>query len=214
MPAYRSPAEAEIRDPVVARLRDLMPGCRIIHEINASGMGSNRIDVLAVSASAITAVEVKSRKDTLERLPDQIMAMRQCAGDVVAALDVKFFDVSDFRGGKWAVPDWRAVAGAKVWGFGFTEALSDECDMDKHVLRQRHVKPIIGLPAGAIRLLWRDELREIVSRLQLVKASSGLDMAQLAALIRWHLTGADQAKEICAALRARRCVEADPEITP
>jgi hypothetical protein len=44
---------------VVGHLRQLRPGCRIIHEINASSFG-NRIDVLAVGESDLIAVEIKS----------------------------------------------------------------------------------------------------------------------------------------------------------
>ena len=56
MPAYRSSAEGEIRVAVVERLREMMPGCRIIHEINAASFG-NRIDVLAVGEKSLAAVE-------------------------------------------------------------------------------------------------------------------------------------------------------------
>ncbi|WP_278118673.1 hypothetical protein [Mesorhizobium sp. WSM4887] len=72
MPAYRSSAEAEIRDAAVARLRQRRPNARIIHEINVSSNGPNRIDVLAVDRAEIIACEVKSAKDKLDRLPAQL----------------------------------------------------------------------------------------------------------------------------------------------
>ncbi len=90
MPAYRSSAEAEIRDAVVARIRKQRPGARIIHEINVSTYGPNRIDVLAVDRAEIIAVEIKSAKDKLDRLPAQIAAMRGAAHRVVAAIHEKF----------------------------------------------------------------------------------------------------------------------------
>lgn len=40
----RSSDEQEIRDFVVAKLRQLMPSARIVHELNVSGQGSNRLD--------------------------------------------------------------------------------------------------------------------------------------------------------------------------
>lgn len=71
MPAYRSEAEREVREAVVARLRLIRPDARIINEINASAFG-NRIDVMAVSRTEIISVEIKSKKDKLSRLPKQI----------------------------------------------------------------------------------------------------------------------------------------------
>ena len=38
MPAYRSSAEAEVRDAVVARLREIRPDARIMHEINCGAI--------------------------------------------------------------------------------------------------------------------------------------------------------------------------------
>src|SRR6056297_3623333 len=89
MPAARSEAEAEIRDAVVAKLRRTRPDARIIHEINMAG-GTNRADVMAVSPAEIITVEIKSEKDKLDRLPDQIATMRKCSHITVAALHRKF----------------------------------------------------------------------------------------------------------------------------
>ena len=84
MPAYRSSAEADVREAAVARLRVLRPGARIIHEI--SNGGSNRIDVLAVSADEIIAVEVKSEKDSLDLLPGQLAGMIRVAHTSIAVV--------------------------------------------------------------------------------------------------------------------------------
>lgn len=212
MPAYRSPAEAEIREPVVARLRALLPGARIIHEIQNACQGPNRIDVLAVTQDRIAAVEIKSSRDTLDRLPDQIEAMRGCAHHVIAALHAKFFEVSDYNGG-WATPDWSVTRGAVAWGFGFDAALSADCCAVAHRLDERWTKKRLSCPpTGAINMLWRDELRSIVSRRSLHRATSKLTIPELIDVLRWHLTGAEITAEVCAALRARKCVEADPEI--
>ena len=102
MPAYRSEAEAEIRVPVVARLRELMPGARIIHEIQSACQGPTRIDVLAVTRDRIAAVEVKSAKDKIDRLATQMTHMRGCAHYPIAALHRKFFEVKETpHAGTW-----------------------------------------------------------------------------------------------------------------
>lgn len=89
MPAYRSEAEAEVRGAVVDYLRQIRPQHRIIHEINASGQGSNRIDVLSVGEAEIIAVEVKSAKDKLDRLEDQMKAMQGVSHCAIAAIHEK-----------------------------------------------------------------------------------------------------------------------------
>lgn len=90
MPAYRSPAEGEVRDAVVARLRACRPNARIIHEINCSNNGPNRIDLIAVDRAEIIAVEVKSAKDNLDRLDAQVESMRKMAHHAIAAVHEKF----------------------------------------------------------------------------------------------------------------------------
>lgn len=90
MPAYRSDAEAEVRDAVVSRLRAIRPVARITHEVNCAVWGPNRIDVVAVSLSEIISIEVKSARDKLTRLPAQSESMRGMSHHVIAALHEKF----------------------------------------------------------------------------------------------------------------------------
>lgn len=213
MPAYRSDAEAQIREPAVEALRQLLPGCRVIHEIQCACHGPNRIDVLAVTEDRIAALEVKSQKDKIDRLPAQILSMRRCAHHTIAALHAKFFEVHQHNGATWAVPDWEATRGAVVWGFGFEGAtFHPDCPAARRELRDKWDKPLLCPPRGAIDMLWRDELREIVSRLRLRTSTSRLNMDELRDAITWNLTGAEVTREVCAALRERKCPEADPEI--
>ena len=88
MPAYRSDAEGEIRDAVVQKLRMIRPNARIMHEINILN-GVNRVDVMAVDVAEIISVEIKSEKDKLARLADQMAAMRRVLQVAVAAADRK-----------------------------------------------------------------------------------------------------------------------------
>ena len=211
MPAYRSEAEAEIREPVVARLRQLMPGARIIHEIQSACQGPTRIDVLAVTADRIAAVEIKSARDKLSRLPAQLEAMRRCAHHPIVALHGKFFEVMDTpSGGTWVNAPKEARHGV-IWGFDIPQARGAE-HYRCHELHDRWAKWKACPPQGAISMLWREELRAIVSRRGLSSRTSRLTMPELIDILRWHLTGAEVTHEVCAALRERRCVEADPEI--
>ena len=154
MPAYRSPAEAEIRDPVVARLRELMPAARIIHEIQSACQGPTRIDVLAVTPDRIAAVEIKSSRDKLDRLPAQLEAMQRCAHHPIVALHAKHFEVTETPwAGTW-VSAPKASGYGVVWGFDLPQAHGAE-QYRRHEIHDRFAKWRACPPAGAVNMLWR-----------------------------------------------------------
>ena len=220
MPAYRSEAEGEIREAVVAYLREHRPSARIMHEVNASSFG-NRIDVLAVSEAEIIAVEIKSAKDKLDRLPDQLAAMRRCSHHVIAALHEKFLvprkcgaHAAHFeKDGEFFLGEVPQPVGIRE---GWVYPIRPRCLKPNWFddLQRWHLpSPAIQqpLPSGALDMLWANELRAMASRFG-VSATRRATMAHLTAALRWQLSGRDLTRGICAALRARPCVEADPAI--
>lgn len=209
MPAYRSTEEAEVRDAVVARLRALRPGARIIHEINVAGTGSNRIDVLAVDRAEIIAVEVKSVKDKLDRLPDQIKAMRGVAHHVVSAIHEKHLVKQP---DEWTRAD--VVGIPERVSKGSTEWIYPEVARPGHWgwrWQDLRPAPMTALPATAIEMLWHEELLALCERLCLAMPKRATRGHMITGL-RWGATGAQITKGICDALRARRCTEADQPI--
>lgn len=84
MPAHRSGDEQELRAAVADRLRELRPSARILHEINVAG-GTVRVDITAASPEEIITAEIKSKRDKLDRLPEQLKRMRACAHLAIAA---------------------------------------------------------------------------------------------------------------------------------
>lgn len=205
MPAYRSSAEAEVRDAVVARLRLIRPGARIMHEVNACGFG-NRIDVLAVDRAEIIAVEVKSEKDKIDRLPDQLKAMRGVAHVTIAALHEKFLNPWEHGSNVWQAP--REARGATVWAFPET---AERRGFGVARWEEPRPQPTVPLPGDAIHMLWAAELRQLCAALG-VPAKARDTMPFMVNALRWRATGEHITKGICAALRARRCIEADPAI--
>lgn len=191
MPAYRSSAEAEVRDAVVARLRAIRPEARIMHEVNASSFG-NRIDVLAVSRAEIIAVEIKSERDKLDRLPDQVKAMKGCAHHVVAAVHEKFGLAAVKEATGWRAHHWFYPAEIEFW-------------------TEPRTAITLPLPSGAIDMLWREELLAMCGQFG-VCVPKRPTMGQMIPALRWQLTGRDLTLGICAALRARNCIEADEAI--
>lgn len=209
MPAHRSEAEAEIRECVVAKLRRSRPDGRIIHEINIGG-GKNRVDVMCVSPAEIITAEIKSEKDKLDRLADQIATMRNCSHITIAALHRKFMpeidttfeprlDCIPYGTLTWWHPSARDMAEAHHPAFRWR-------DPD---LRDSLGKP---LPHDALDLLWRAELLDLCAELS-VSTDRKANMVRLKTALRWQATGGDLTKGICRALRRREpCAEADPPL--
>lgn len=205
MPAYRSSAEADIREPVVAKLRALIPGCRIIHEINAASYG-NRIDVLAVGDDTLAAVEIKSAKDKIDRLPAQIAAMANVSNLVFAALHEKF--LYTMHGGFYPPSE---ANGAIVWAWPVADRKGHvHCGTDWQD-RDRWKKPLQCLPIGALSMLWREEVQQVCRGFG-IKAAGQLTMEQARDHIMWRMTGAEITRMICAMLRQRECVEGDQPV--
>lgn len=210
MPAYRSASETEIRDAVVAHLRQTRPGFRIMHEINAAGQGTNRIDVMAVGRSEIVAVEIKSEKDKIDRLPAQIEAMRGMAHHVIAALHEKFLVSPAYRNAPINLygkpPEARGATEVWVWPIK-----GGKRDRDWGCETWLDPKPAVqlALPLSALDILWHAELIEVCAKLR-VSLPRSATRGQMMAALRWGTTGGDLTKAICAGLRQRACIEADP----
>lgn len=210
MPAHRSDAEAEIREAVVAHLRRHRPKTRIIHEINAAN-GVNRIDVMAVGPAEIIAVEIKSERDKLDRLPSQIETMQRCSHITVAALHRKF--MPDIETGlSRARPDcvpW----GVDVWWHPSAQDMA-EAHHPAFEWRSPSISDSLNipLPPDAIHLLHRDELLDVAHDIGLPTGKRP-NMVALIRAIQWGATGRQISMGICRALRARTlCAEADPAI--
>lgn len=210
MPAYRSSAEAEVRDAVVACLRQIRPEARIMHEVNCSLYGPNRIDVIAVSRAEIISVEVKSAKDKIDRLPAQIASMKTMSHHVIVALHEKHcveaetnqWSAHYSRDGKF----WRKTAppqanGSTLWMFPMPE--TDPW----RPLEQKPMRANIG----ALDMLWADEMR-LFCRLNGIACKNSSTREGLYPQIKWRCTGEQITKGVCAILRQRVCPEADAPI--
>ena len=194
MPAYRSEAEAEVRNAVIERLRSIRPHARIIHEINDGG--SNRFDLMAVSPEEIISCEIKSSKDTLDLLPAQMTAMLAMSHHVIVAIHEKHRDeydkLANWRPRLWVYPevkdDWRLA-----W-------------------RSPHETTQTAAPIRALRAVWKDELLQICAAHR-ISANSRSRCEDMRRDLVWHLSGKELTRAICAAFRQRDCIEADPPDT-
>lgn len=191
MPAYRSEAEGDVRNAVIAKLRLYRPEARIIHEIS-NGM-SNRFDLVAVSPAELIAVEIKSEKDTLDLLAAQIKGMKAVAHHVIVAYHRKHKPKGDaiYADAYWRYPEEPETK--DEWGWQWREP--------RHTIQKT-------LPEAALGMVWKDELLTIC-RNHNIKALTSYTCETLRTAIMWGLTGSERTKAICAALRTRNCCEAD-----
>lgn len=88
MPRKVSDDEEVMRVAVEAWMKARWPAARIIHELNIAG-GSVRLDLASVGDEELRLVEIKSRKDVLDRLPNQIKRAKECCQEVWVCIDDK-----------------------------------------------------------------------------------------------------------------------------
>ena len=85
----RSNEEGVMREIVAARLRELWPTARIIHEPSLR-YSSNRLDMAAVTETEINAVEIKSSRDVPDRLEAQLRGFAPICSRIIVALAPKW----------------------------------------------------------------------------------------------------------------------------
>jgi hypothetical protein len=205
-----SAEERAIRDAVVPVLRANIPGARIVHELNVDH-GQCRVDLAAIGTERVTFVEIKSGKDTLNRLPRQIEFFERACHEFIVVLDTKFFGPRYeerlkpllYGGGRvwWRWP--RPGPDAPQWGPDSRGRWS----MPRGGLRQ-------GVEPHAMRLLellWRDELYAecVRHRISVNSRSSRWPMIRDMALL---MTGREISKAVCRQLRLRPMAEGDPPV--
>ena len=74
-----SEAEIRLRIKAEALLRVVFPSARIVHEFDLRGV---RLDLAAITDETIVLVEIKSERDTLDRLANQVKSALSIGGEV------------------------------------------------------------------------------------------------------------------------------------
>jgi hypothetical protein len=223
----RSAAEQEVRDAVVARLRKLRPGARICHEVNSAVYGPNRFDVVAIDKAEIIAVEIKSEKDKLDRAPKQIEAMSQCAHHIIVAMhechlvevetnkDAAEYGKLDgkhyLRNLPEVIDKYRCLSAFRALTWVYPERERRAYDWDCGLWKPPAEYHETALPAGALDMLWRDELAALCDSLRISRGKRAT-MDQMIRALRWHANGKELTLGICRALRNRPFAEADDPI--
>ncbi|HEU5019673.1 MAG TPA: hypothetical protein VFT69_17075 [Pseudolabrys sp.] len=197
---FISSAEREIRDAVVRRSRELWPDARIIHELNVEH-GQVRADLAAVTPSLLILFEIKSERDKLHRLSNQLRHFGPVSHHLIVAAHEKWCSGSKLPNGD-VDPIIRFAGHGELWRYPESTSLRWHAPY-------RHVVP---WPHRMLRLLWTDELRSVAAAQGVAKVSrrSGFDLCDLLART---MPGAAVEQAVCAMLRKRQFAEADPPVT-
>ena len=206
-----SSSEREIRDYAANRLRQMLPAARIVHELVVGGC---RADLAAIEAERITLVEIKSERDTLKRLPEQVRQFARASHCVVVVAHEKWFDRTPYNNGlPRFVPsdEFRdACSGetAEVWGY---PEIAERPNYGRWCLMPWAYGRAQPHAARLLELCWRAELLEEAFAHR-IAASSRATMPWLIREMAWNMTGKEIARAVCRRLRRRSFPEADAPI--
>jgi hypothetical protein len=89
-----SEAEQRIRAKAETLLRQVQPEGRIIHELEIGGV---RLDLASISPERMILVEIKSERDKLDRLKNQIRWARRLGGEVWVCFAPKWREAIKLR---------------------------------------------------------------------------------------------------------------------
>lgn len=185
-----SEAERHLRSMAVDRLRVLMPTARIVHELNVE-VGTCRVDIAAVAPDQLVLVEIKSRKDKLDRLGKQCAIFAPACHRLVVCYASERWDVSTI----YQASDYTA----EVWPQDRPEWWS---------LRGTFKPPNTS---AMLNLLWREELYAEAVRHNLQPAKRASRSPLMTTM--WEcLTGREIVAAVCRQLRARHFAVADPAV--
>lgn len=201
-------AEEAIRSDLEDWLHQHMPAARVIHELVVGGC---RADVAAVERDRITLFEIKSERDTLDRLDEQIRQFSRASHSCVIVAAREWFDeVTCVNRAPGLVWSHGIYAGVDVWCHPSPKEFPLYSWRDLTNAWGRHRWPPQTM--YLLDLLWRDELcaEADLHRLSHGKRATKSDLMRS----MWDLmTGREITAAVCRRLRARTFPRADVPIS-
>lgn len=137
------------------------PSTLIIDEFTVC-KGLSRADIAVINGK-IHCYEIKSERDTLERLPTQIIYYNKVFDKVTIVVDEKYLDkVSQI------VPEW--------WGIYYVIKKNNELSIKRKRVSKNNKEIIIE---DLLQLLWKDELIELLRIYGITKGVKGKNIRAL-----------------------------------
>jgi hypothetical protein len=207
MTTNRSGEELAMRALIVPELRKRYPSARIIHELPLR-YSSNRIDLAAVTETEIISVEIKSSRDSLDRLEGQLRAFQPISARIITALAPKWnvklpgIRTEHPSGGIGYQQQYtptqeiiRRIGGVEVWTVDADAGAITEMDGDYY----RNRKPWL---AQMLDVLHVAELVAIAERYNVAVSKRPVHITLVSDLVDL-LQGREVVRAVCRALRAR-----------
>lgn len=208
-PVNRSSEELRMRELIAPVLRAHWPEARIIHELPLR-YSERRIDMAAVTPSDIFAVEIKSSRDVLDRLEQQLRRFAPICSAIFVALapchreDGDKFAAAPRRKPRTEKP--RASEIVREANRGYDRIETWTVDAEAWLVDRGSYWPNYRArpwPAQMLQMLHRDELLQIAGRRRLVASERGATHDFLVELCNNRLTSLEIRADVCAALRGR-----------
>lgn len=203
-----SEAEERIRAKVEAAMRRQYPDARIVHEL-VLDQGGVRIDLAAITTDQLVVAEIKSERDTLKRLAEQVSVATEAAQQVWVIIADRLWPKFELRTKAWIkVTDgeregcWRLEPNPE-----YIPRLKD-CRVYREAeagLEFAEGFPQLAAPRldprGMLNMLWAAELQYI--------SQSKLPRQPAIDLCVEAMTGKEIRRAVCAAIRSRKFPRAD-----
>ncbi|MBM3082678.1 hypothetical protein IMF23_04405, partial [Chelatococcus daeguensis] len=182
---------------------------RVIHELKCGG---RRADLAAVEREQIWLFEIKSERDTLDRLGDQVKAFSSASHYTIVVAHERWFDREPYANGTPRLSWPHRTAGPHgTWCYPDPSADISPYGLYRWRLPARTMRQPHAL--RLLELLWRAELQWECER-HGIPFRSRDTAPMLMERMAWRMTGEQIARAVCRQLRARWFPEADPPVVP
>lgn len=179
--------EGQIRTAVTPWLRQTWPGARIVHELPLR-YSARRIDMAAICRDRIIAVEIKSSRDVLDRLKDQVTAFLPISDRVIVVTASSHYEQAFHIIA--TKPNIRCIE----W--------RNDGSIDWYLANSCNIIPGIPDAAKMLGMLWRSELLSISIGAG-VGVSDRAPHRELVVALWRALRGPEIVSAVCAQLRGR-----------
>jgi hypothetical protein len=176
-----------------------------VHELV---VGECRADLAAIEPERLILFEVKSEKDTLDRLPRQVETFSRLAHAAVVVAHEKWFDRIPYNNGTPRLVFPHDARRAHVWCWPEVDTAAYPMAF---VYRWQAPRTSLRQPRAYdfLQLMWRDEMATEAARHR-ISAGPRASMVAMAEQMAYLMTGREIAQAVCRQLRQRPFPEADP----
>lgn len=187
--------DKEIRAALHDLISSRFPTLRIVDEV---ATGVSRMDVTAIG-DGLHGFEIKSWRDSLKRLEQQVYDYSQVCTKATLVATVKHLDAAEKL-----VPEW--------WGLGLASQ-RDDGSVKLISMREPQPNPAVDIRRLA-QLLWRPELLDSLDRRGMLRGNRSKSRHDLIGVLHGRVPHTELQTEILRTLHTRDNWRTSPSISP